>query len=297
MPHSVSRQLLVTTPDGRSLEAVVSGPDEGDVVVFHHGTPGAGVVLPTLVEAATHRGLRTLFYSRPGYGASSPRSGRHVGEAALDTSYLLHHLGVDTFLTYGWSGGGPHALACAALLPERCRAVALVGSVAPYDAHDDGLGAQWTAGMGEANVLEFAAAAQGAGALEELLADTDGEALTHEAVLADLEGLMSPVDVAAFTGDLADFMVEGMRHAARRGNAGWRDDDLAFMSPWGFDVTSIAAPVLVAYGGEDRMVPQQHGNWLAAHLPLHQEVLALDHGHLSLMSDQAWVLDRLLEIA
>jgi pimeloyl-ACP methyl ester carboxylesterase len=297
MSDPSSLELHVMTPDGRLLEATVTGPDHGDVVVFHHGTPGAGVVLPTLADAAALRGLRTLFYSRPGYGTSSPRTGRHVAEAALDTSYLLHHLGVDRFLSLGWSGGGPHALACAALLRDRCRAVALVGSVAPYDAQDGGLEAQWTAGMGEANVLEFAAAAAGAPALEKLLAETDREGITREGVLAELDGLLSPVDVAAFTGDLADYMVDGMRHGVVRGTAGWRDDDLAFMAPWGFDVTAIETPVLVAYGGEDRMVPPQHGSWLAAHLPHHQEVLALDHGHLSLMSDPQWVLDRLLEIA
>ena len=144
--------------------------------------------------------------------------------------------------------------------------------------------------MGEANVTEFSAAAQRSrDALEELLADTDrarhhprgGPRRARRSAVARRRRRLQ-------AGDRPTTMVEGMRHAARRGTAGWRDDDLAFMAPWGFDVTSIAAPVLVAYGGEDRMVPQQHGNWLAAHLPRHREVLAPDHGHLSLMSDPAW---------
>jgi pimeloyl-ACP methyl ester carboxylesterase len=292
----VSRELHVTTVDGRLLEGVVTGPDDGELLVYHHGTPGAGVVLPALADAASDRGLRTLFYSRPGYGASTPRSGRQVGAAELDTSLLLHVLGVDKFWTLGWSGGGPHALACAALLPERCLGAGVVAGVAPYDARDGGLADAWTTGMGEANIEEFAAAAAGAEALEQLLAGFDRDEVTHEAVLADFETLLPPVDVGAFTGSFADYLVEVMRHAMSRGTAGWRDDDLAFLSPWGFDVAAIEVPVLLAQGDQDLMVPVQHGEWLAARLPRAEVVRAAGAGHLSLMSDPGPLLDRLLAL-
>lgn len=292
----MTRELDVTTPDGRHLEGVVTGPEDGDLLVFHHGTPGAGVVYPNLAQAAADRGLRTLFYSRPGYGTSTPQDGRRVGDVQTDTEHLIDSLGVDRYWAFGWSGGGPHALACAALAPQRCRGVAAIASPAPYAGQDGGLEARWVEGMGEANVEEFDAAAAGSQALDAFLAEVDRAEFTREAVLADLETLLSPVDVAAFDGALADYMVEGMQQGLFRSTAGWRDDDLAFMTPWGFDVGSIDVPVCLAYGDEDRMVPGQHGDWLTTHLPRADVLHEPGEGHLSLMSDPGRVLDRLLSL-
>ena len=153
-PSSESAVHTVPAAGGRQLEVLVSGPEDGLPLVFHEGTPGGLVAFPPMVTAAAERGLRTVMYARPGYGASTPQPGRRVADAAADVTAVLDALGAGDFVTAGWSGGGPHALACAALLPGRCRAAATIAGVAPRQA--DGL--DWLAGMGEENLAEFAAA-------------------------------------------------------------------------------------------------------------------------------------------
>jgi pimeloyl-ACP methyl ester carboxylesterase len=249
------------------------------VLVFHHGTPSAALLPPGFVDAAADRGFRVVVHSRPGYGESSPQPERRVADVAADTATVLDALGADRFVTLGWSGGGPHALACAALLADRCLAAGAVAAVAPYDA----LGPHWMDGMGQDNVEEFSAALAGREEIEAFLAGFDREEITREGLLADIGTLFSPIDVEAFSGPMADYMVDGMRHAVLHGTAGWRDDDLAFAQPWGFDPAAIAVPVALWQGREDRMVPFAHGEWLAAHVPGVRARLTDDQGHVSLM--------------
>jgi pimeloyl-ACP methyl ester carboxylesterase len=142
----VSRELFIGSPDGRTLEAVEEGDPDGTLVVFHHGSRGAAVPFEPFDRAAAERGIRLVTFSRAGFGDSSRDEGRGVASAAADAAALADHLAAERFLTMGWSGGGPHALACAALLPGRVRAVATIAGVAPYDAQ----GLDWTAGMGRA---------------------------------------------------------------------------------------------------------------------------------------------------
>jgi pimeloyl-ACP methyl ester carboxylesterase len=271
---------------------LVTGPEAGDVLVFHHGTPGAALLPPGLAEAAADRGLRTLVCARPGYAGSSPQPGRRVADAASDTTEVLGSLGVDRFLTLGWSGGGPHALACAALLPDRCRAAGSVAGVAPYDAFGDA----WTDGMGESNVVEFGAAAAGRDELEELLADVERPEAEEEDELAQMADLLSPVDVMAFAAGIGDYHLTGARLGTRHGTDGWRDDDLAFVTPWGFDLAEIRGAVVLWHGQQDRAVPFAHGRWLAGHIPRARGILSAEQGHFSLMSHPEVLLDELLAL-
>src|SRR5213083_1680329 len=153
--------MRVDLPDGRCLEFVAGGPESGTPLVVHHGTPSAAVLFGPMVDAAARRGLRTVVYSRPGYGGSTARHGRAVADAAADTAAVVDALGADRFVTVGWSGGGPHALACAALLPDRCAAAATLAGVGPFGADD----LDFLAGMGAENVAEFGAALKGEEAL------------------------------------------------------------------------------------------------------------------------------------
>jgi pimeloyl-ACP methyl ester carboxylesterase len=272
--------VTVDLADGRVLEALTAGPDDGLPLVFHNGTPTAAALFPPMVEIATSRGLRLVTYSRPGYAGSTARPGRSVADAASDVAALLDALGATSFLTVGWSGGGPHALACAAMLSGRCLAAASLSGVAPFPA--DGL--DWMAGMGPENVEEFTLTQQGESALTPWL---EVEAASLASVQADevaaaLGGLVSDVDAAALTGEFAEYMATSFRRAVSSGVAGWRDDDLAFARGWGFDLARIERPVAVWQGGEDRMVPFAHGTWLAAHIPGARPHLYPDEGHLSL---------------
>ncbi len=155
-------ELDLTLADGRTLHVYDEGDPHGAVVVVHHGTPSSGRLYPAAVDDARARGIRLIGYDRPGYGGSSARPGRSVGDAAGDVAELLDALDVDRFASSGHSGGGPHSLACAALLPERCVAAAALASPGPYGAE----GLDFLDGMGEINVEEFDTALAGPEALE-----------------------------------------------------------------------------------------------------------------------------------
>jgi pimeloyl-ACP methyl ester carboxylesterase len=288
-PHTQT----VQAPDGRQLEVVTAGPENGRCFLFHSGTPSAAGAYPPLVAELAKRDMRLVTFSRPGYAASSAMAGRAVGDVATDVQAILDALRIGRFFCTGQSGGGPHALACAALLPDRVIATATLAGVAPWPAE----GLDWLAGMGPENLDEFGASMKGSDALEAYLT---AEAASLSAVQpADIAavfgGLVSDVDKAALTGGYASYMATGLARAVSTGIAGWRDDDLAFVSPWGFDLPSIQTPVAVWQGGEDRMVPMTHGAWLAAHIPGAEAHLLPDEGHLSLALNKIGdVLDGLL---
>ena len=306
----------ITRPDGRIVDFLVAGPAGGLPLVLHEGTPVGLVLYPPTVQAARIRGLRVVLAARPGYEGSTPRPGRRVVDVAEDTAAVLDELSADTFVTAGWSGGGPHALACAAALPGRCLAAASIAGVALRAAK----GLDWLAGMGPENVAEFDAAERGQAALTEFL---DHEAvmlstLTGESVAKSLGGLVIEADQAVLTGEFADHVAASLRASMNSGIAGWRDDDLAFVKDWGFSLgwdspgeasPGLAspgggspapgpAPVAVWQGDQDRMVPFAHGQWLAANIRGARVHLMPGDGHLSMtVSAFDRILDDLLDLA
>src|SRR2546423_4740426 len=192
----------VTTNDGRTLRLHEAGADEGPVVLAQQGTPMIGLLFDLHVRDAEERGIRLMSYDRPGYGGSTPAPERSVADAAADVRAIADALEVERLAVWGVSGGGPHALACAALLPDRVAAVASLGSVAPIDA--DGL--DWFGGMGQTNVKEFAAARQGREALEEYFGPQAREPMTAEGLRQGLRSPLTDVDAAALTGELGRYL-------------------------------------------------------------------------------------------
>jgi len=289
--------FTVYLADGRRLEVLATGPADGLPLILHNGTPVGPVAYTPMADAAAERGLRLVICARPGYGDSTPRPGRRVADVTDDVAAVLDELGAPRFVTAGWSGGGPHALACAARLPGRCLAAATMAGVAPFTAE----GLDWLAGMGEENVTEFGAAAAG---VEQLTDYLDGEAadlatITGPEVADGLGDLVSSADKAAATGEFADYLAASFRAAVRTGIAGWRDDDLAFASDWGFTMAEAGAgaPVAVWQGDQDMMVPRAHGRWLAAHIPGARAHLLPGEGHLTLGYTFGAILDDLLDLA
>jgi pimeloyl-ACP methyl ester carboxylesterase len=277
---------LITTPDGRKLEFWLTGPEDGLPLVYHGGTPSAAIPFETRDRAAAEAGLRLVTYSRPGYGASTPRADLdrewQVADDVTDTVELLDALGIGEFVTLGWSGGGPRALACAALLPGRCLAACSLAGVAPYGA--DGL--DWAAGMGPENVRDFEAALAGRAALTPLI-EQQVEEMAHGTAeaLADAFGqLVDEVDAAALTGDIAEYLAASNRRAGLQGAVGLLEDNLVEIRPWGFEVGAITVPVSIWQGAHDLMVPFGHGSWLASRVPGARVHLFDDEGHVSLLS-------------
>jgi pimeloyl-ACP methyl ester carboxylesterase len=290
--------FTVAVPDGRRVEVLTAGPEGGLPLIVHNGTPVGLVAYPPMVQAAAQRGLRLVMCARPGYGESTPRPGRRVADVTGDVAAVLDELGAAQFVTLGWSGGGPHALACAARLPGRCLAAASMAGVAPRDAED----LDWAAGMADENVAEFGAAMAGEEALTSFLEEgaADLATMTGPQVADGLGTLVSAADKAAATGEFAEYLAAAFRAAVRNGIAGWRDDDLAFATGWGFTMAEAGAgaPVAVWQGDQDMMVPWAHGVWLAAHVPGARAHLLPGEGHLTLgITSFGAILGDLLEAA
>lgn len=286
----------IRTPNGRTVEYAASGAvaPGAAVMVFHHGQPGAAVIDPALASAAARHGLTVVTLSRPGYGESARWPGRRVAAAAADVAGVLDHLGAGPFVTAGWSGGGPHALACAALLAPRCRAAASLAGVAPYVGVDD---LDWTAGMGPENVAEFEGLIAGDPSVEGQIQELCEELATIDAggVVEALGGLISDPDRGALEEGAAGFVAEWFRRSAVHGHWGYWDDGQAFISPWGFRLADIAVAVQVWHAGRDLMVPASHGRWLAAHLPGAEVLSREDEGHISLVTNHLdEIVDRLV---
>jgi pimeloyl-ACP methyl ester carboxylesterase len=291
-----TERRLVPLPDGRVIDVLLAGPDDGIPLVINEGTPiGLGIYPPT-ADAAVERGMRVIMVARPGYERSTPLPGRRIGDIAPDVAAVLDDLGAGTFVTYGASGGGPHALALAANLPGRCLAAASVVGAPPYGAD----GVDFLAGMGPENVAEFGAAIEGIEPLTRHLeksVDTFRN-VTADDVIAAFAGLLSDVDKAALTGEYASTIAGLLRGAVSSGIEGWRDDDLALVSDWGFNLGQLAAPVAVWHGEQDRMAPFAFGKWLAAHIPGARAHLLPGEGHLSLqVAAMGDILSDLLDMA
>lgn len=277
--HAVSELRSMTLADGSNLDYFVgaSGPD---LLIYHHGTPAAGPIGHDIIEAADAQGFTVVEVVRPGYGSSTRQPGRSVVDVVPLVTQLVDHLGAERFVTMGWSGGGPHALATVARLPARCMAAMCLASVAPYDVSD----LDFLAGMGEDNIAEFGAALAGPAALETFLTGAREELreVTGDQVVEAMQSLLPQADRHYLTGAFAEEMAAELRWALSTGIWGWFDDDIAFCNPWGFALSEISRPVEMWQGSDDLMVPFAHGQWLVSHVPGSVAQLRSGEGHLSL---------------
>ena len=289
-------QRTARTPDGRVLAIEEAGDPDGRPVLVHDGTPNSRhLYQPHAIDAAV-RGLRLISYDRPGYGGSTPQPGRSVADCAADVRAICAELGIDRLAMWGISGGGPHVLACAALLPDLVTAAASLASSAPLDAE----GLDWFEGMGDWNAEDTRLYLRDPEAARTKL-ESDREvmlAASPAELSAALQSLLSPADAAVLKDALAEYLVYCNREGLAPGSQGWWDDGVAESGPWGFELSAISVPVLLMHGRNDQFVPFGHGQWLAAHIP-GVEARLFDHdGHLTLLTNRipevhAWLADRL----
>ena len=291
----MATERQIELDDGRRLELRVSGPIDGVPLIFHHGTPGAATPIRALERAAHDRGLRFATFSRAGYGSSSRLRGRRVVDVVPDTAAVLTAIEADRCLVAGWSGGGPHALACGARLGSAAGTLVISG-VAPYGLAD----LDWVAGMGDDNVAEFEAALLGEPTLRpfleevrEHLKDTDTAGIT-----ASLDSVLPDVDKAVLTDEFGEDMAASFAEGLSHGVDGWVDDDLAFTEPWGFNLDEISGPVMIWQGSLDLMVPFAHGEALASRIAGASVHLEEGEGHLSIgLGAVDRMLDELVSVA
>jgi len=265
--------------DGRTLHAydtrahgIASSPGASGTptaVFWHHGSPNIGSPPEPLFAAAEANGLRWVSYDRPGYGGSSPREVRTVASAAADVAEIADALSIGRFAVLGHSGGGPHALACAALLPERVIAAVSMSAPAPLDA--DGL--DWFADWSPGIAAENRAATGGRSTLEAHWAEAEPE---------DMSAYFTQADIAALDGSWS-WLAGVVDQAMQQGNQGFLEDTLATVQPWGFRPDAIGVPVLIMHGAKDKMVPSAHGEWLAARCPAAELRIVPDAGHITVL--------------
>lgn len=267
--------------DGRTLHFYDHGPPDGKPVFWLHGTPNIGPPPEPLFADAARLGLRWVGYDRPGYGGSSEQPGRDLPSSAHDIAAIADHLGIQSFSVMGHSGGASHALACAAVLPHRVLAAIGGAGLAPFGA----TGLDWFAGMhptGEASLRAALAGRAAKTAYEESASGFDTT-------------LFTDADWAALSGPWSWFdKVVGPAMAS--GPAGLVDDDIAYVTPSGVEYPRISAPVLLLHGGQDRMVPASHGEWLARHCPTAELWRRADDGHISVLRAAPDALAWLAEI-
>jgi pimeloyl-ACP methyl ester carboxylesterase len=290
------KSRTIFTESGRKILINETGQPDGIPILVHTGTPGSRLLNRRWSEDAQSKGIRLISYDRPGYGGSTPQPGRTVANAANDVAAIAKWLKLDRLSVWGISGGGPHTLACAALLPDLVVAAAVLSPIAPYKAE----GLDWFAGMGEENIAEFKAALEGREALEQFV-----EAVTPTILTADPESLfrawqslLSPADAAIFTEESITSMLINTRVGINERRDGWIDDSLAFTLPWGFDMNQIQIPVLLLHGEQDRFSPISHSKWLARHISNVEAQFLADDGHITLALRKipevhAWLLGKM----
>jgi pimeloyl-ACP methyl ester carboxylesterase len=283
---------FIRLADGRRLAVSVSGHPAGSPVVYLHGTPGSRVGPFPRAQVLYALGVRLISFDRPGYGESDRLQSRRVADVVPDVRAIVDHLGVDQFAVLGRSGGGPHALACAALLPERVTRAGVLVSIAPPAA--DGL--DWFAGMSESNIREFTTAASGPESIAAYLvpaaADIKADPMSHVSTLgpempeADRR-VMADAVIRAL---LAKNFAEALRDSA----AGWIDDDVAFSAPWGFNLSDIKVPVLLWHGENDVFSPPAHARWLARKIDTAELLVLPDKAHFGALEAVPDVLSWLI---
>ena len=266
--------------DGHILRVHDSADDgmaDAFTLLLHHGSPQTGAPLAPLLTAAAARGIRLLSYGRPSYGGSTPRPGRNVAAAAADVAAITDRLGVDRFAVMGHSSGAVYALACGALLPNRVTGVAALAALAPIDA----TGLDFFAGMIDPGALRAAATG-----------DRAARATFEETAEFNPESFDAR-DYAVLRGEWASLGADVGR-AGAAGPDGIIDDDVALARPWGFDVTTVAVPVLLVHGGEDRVAPPAHVEWLVRHMPDVEFWFRPRDGHLAVLTACPLAMDWLI---
>jgi len=276
---------------GRTVTVESWGAPAGLPIFLLHGTPGSRSGPRPRTSVLYRLGVRLISYDRPGYGGSSRHPDRAVVDAADDVRAVADYLKLGEFSVVGRSGGGPHALACAARLTDQVRSAAVLVGLAPSDA----AGLDWFGGMAKSNVREYTTADREPAKIEDKLMASAAEIRANpEILLQTLRSELTPldrrvVDDVPIRRQLAETYAEALRVSA----CGWIDDVLALRRPWGFDPSVIKAPVLLWHGAEDVFSPVQHTRWLASQIPDAEMNVQSGTAHFSavevLPSVLAWV--------
>lgn len=258
-------QRIVRIGDGRRVAVEQRGDPAGRPVFLLHGTPGSRLGPAPRTSVLYRMGVRLITFDRPGYGDSDRKPGRTVSAVAADVADIADALGIGRFAVVGRSGGAPHALACAALLPDRTTRTGALVSLAPRDAP----GLDWFEGMTESNVREYVNAATGRHRVTTTLGRRSMSIVADPAAsIVEMRSTLPEADrwIVADAG-IQDMLERNFAEGLRDSADGWVDDVMALSTDWGFDLAGIGSPVLLWHGEDDIFAPVQHTLWLARNIP------------------------------
>ncbi|MEW1771995.1 alpha/beta hydrolase [Streptomyces sp. NPDC086777] len=282
---------LVRTANGRRLQVEVPATSWERPVFLLHGMPGSRVGPRPRIRFLQQCGAALISFDRPGYGGSDRWAGRQVVDAVEDVAAVADALGLKRFAVVGRSGGGPHALACAALLPDRVTRAAAMVALAPRDAE----GLDWFAGMAPFNVQEFHTVVTDPERYAARIIPRSAVIRRNPArMLEDLYSELTEDDRRIVSDSRTWSMLLRNYREALRTPYGWIDDAIALTSPWGFDPARIRVPVLLWHGAKDVFSPASHFSWLAARIPRVKAVLEPKAAHFASLRALPQVLDWLL---
>ena len=267
---------LLKLTDGRMLDYISNEAENKSAILFHHGTPGDCSAWQKWFKDIP--GVLAIAASRPGYGLSERNKGRTVASDLADQNQLLEHFNIENFVSVGWSGGGPHALNMSR--NPKCQGVITLAGVGEWGNSD----LNFLDGMGPENHEEFGAVLAGEASIEKWMQSNASafKNVTGEDLITSFGGLIGDADKKALTPQVAEEDATSFRRALSVSYYGWLDDDLAFVQPFGFDLSKIDKPVLVWQGDDDFMVPRAHSQWLAKKIPTAKLNFVPGHGHISL---------------
>jgi pimeloyl-ACP methyl ester carboxylesterase len=281
---------------GRVLRVRDAGDPGGAEVMYFHGTPSSRLDLCSGEQLAAECGVRLVSFDRPGYGGSTPAP-FGLASIAADAHAIADELGIARFATLGQSGGGPGALAAAAVPGDRVSRVGIASGAGPFQRVPGALGELDDNDRAAVALLPGdpagAAAAFAAGfePLAELFRAAD-----DAGIVSAFQDLLSPRD-NELMGDprLAVAFAETMREGLRQGTSGAGWDNVSWIGEWDIDLGTVTCPVLLWYGSEDRMAPPAHGLWLSQNLPRARLVLRDGEGHLGIFEHLGEMLKTLTD--
>jgi pimeloyl-ACP methyl ester carboxylesterase len=272
------------------LSYAVYGDPGGRPIFYFHGWPSSRLEGCLHEATAIQKGVCLIAIDRPGFGLADFQSRRRILDWPQDVLAVATALGIARFAIIGVSGGGPHALACAALIPERLTSVALLGSMGPLDEPHA------TAGMMPQNGQLFLLARHAPWLLR-LFLEWRARQMRRDFTrfIPRVTQDMAEADHAFFDAQpqmrsrMREAFVEAFRSGAR--GASW--EARLVTRPWGFQPRDVTMEVLLWQGEDDRNVPSSMGRALAAALPHCQATYYPGEGHLSLFLHLAALFDQI----
>ncbi|MGH9085244.1 MAG: alpha/beta fold hydrolase [Acidimicrobiales bacterium] len=278
---------VLSLPDGREVAFAEYGDPAGAPVFAFHGTPGSRLQLAPADAAAREARVRLIVPDRPGYGHSSFVARPRLVDWPFDVLAIADHLGLDRFAVLGVSGGGPHALACAASGSSRVAAAAVISSPCPYP---DGTEAvrgprRWLARLLGVPGLIWLVATIVVAVSRRL-----PRAAFDVARRCMPEADRRVVDGVGFR----EWFIDSSRRASSTTARAMAQDLALFSSEWRIGLDAVDIPVTIWHGTDDRLVEPSSADVLGAILPHATLRWCPDEGHLLFADRVADILDELV---